>query len=78
VAAHRAGLRRVIVPRENRKDIDDIPQRARREMAFTFVDHVDQVLNVALKREVRPERAQVAKIARGARRPRGEVAASAP
>jgi ATP-dependent Lon protease len=77
LAAHRAGLRRVVVPRENRKDIDEIPQRVRREVAFTFVDHVDQVLNIALKREVTPERAQVAKIARATRRGRAAAAAAA-
>jgi ATP-dependent Lon protease len=76
LAAHRAGLRRVIVPRDNRKDIDDVPQRVRRQIAFTFVDHVDQVLNVALKREVRTERADVKPVARARRRTRDTVAAS--
>jgi ATP-dependent Lon protease len=77
LAAHRAGLRRVIVPRDNRKDLDDVPPRVRRQMAFTFVDHVDQVLNLALKREVRTERADVQPVARARRRGRERVAAAA-
>jgi ATP-dependent Lon protease len=77
LAAHRAGLRRVIVPRNNRKDLDEIPQRVRRQIAFTFVDHMDQVLNVALKREVRQERAQVKRVTRRSR-DKVPAAASAP
>ena len=77
LAAHRAGLRRVIVPRDNRKDLDDVPPRVRRQIAFTFVDHMDQVLNVALKREIRTERADVKPVARARRRTRDKVAAAA-
>src|SRR5207245_6924283 len=59
LAAHRAGLSRIIAPRENRRDLEEIPARVRKEIAFTFVDHMDQVLNAALKREIQPERAEV-------------------
>ena len=45
------------MPRDNRRDLEEIPARVRKEITFTFVDHMDQVLNVALKREVQPERA---------------------
>ena len=48
-----------------------MPPRVRRQIAFTFVDHMDQVLNVALKREVRTERADVQPVrARQPARPR--------
>jgi ATP-dependent Lon protease len=76
LAAHRAGLTRVVIPRDNRKDLDEVPQRVRRQMAFTFVDHMDQVLNAALKSEVRKERPEVKAVRRNGRRPRDQVAAA--
>jgi ATP-dependent Lon protease len=75
LAAHRAGLTRLIVPRDNKRDLEEIPARVLKAIAFTFVDHMDQVLNAALKREVRPERADV-KAIRSPRRPRDSVAAA--
>jgi ATP-dependent Lon protease len=75
LAAHRAGLRRIVLPRDNRKDLEDIPAHVRRQMTFTFVDHMDQVLNIALKREVRRERPEVRPLRRTTRRPREPVAA---
>jgi ATP-dependent Lon protease len=76
LAAHRAGLTRVIAPRDNRRDLDEIPARVRKQIAFTFVDHMDQVLNTALKREIRAERAEVKPMRRTTRRPRETVAAA--
>jgi ATP-dependent Lon protease len=76
LAAHRAGLRRVIAPRDNRRDLDEIPARVRKEIEFTFVDHMDQVLNTALKREIRAERAEVQPLRRAPRRAREGVAAA--
>jgi ATP-dependent Lon protease len=76
LAAHRAGLRRVIAPRDNRRDLDEIPPRVRSQMTFTFVDHMDQVLNTALKPEVRPERTEVKPLRRSTRRAADEVAAA--
>ena len=77
LAAQRAGLTRIVLPRDNRKDLDDIPAHARRQMAFTFVEHMDQVLNAALKREVRRERPEVRPLRRSSRRPSEPVAAAA-
>jgi ATP-dependent Lon protease len=48
LAAHRAGLRTVILPRRNEKDLDDLPQEVRDEMHFVLVDRVDEVLATAL------------------------------
>jgi ATP-dependent Lon protease len=48
LAAHRAGLRRVLVPRRNEADLDDIPTDLRREMDIILVDSIDQVLREAL------------------------------
>ena len=75
LAAHRAGLTRIIAPRDNRRDLEEIPARVRKDIDFTFVDHMDQVLNAALKREIQPERAEV-KPLRRARARDGVAAAS--
>ena len=48
LAAHRAGLRTVIMPKRNAKDLIDVPKRARSELTIVLVDHIDQVLDVAL------------------------------
>jgi ATP-dependent Lon protease len=48
LAAHRAGLRRVLVPKRNEADLDDIPADLRREMQVILVDSIDQVLAEAL------------------------------
>jgi ATP-dependent Lon protease len=48
LAAHRLGLTTVVLPRRNEHDIEDIPDQAREEMTFVFVDHMDEVLDVAL------------------------------
>jgi ATP-dependent Lon protease len=57
LAAQRAGINRLIVPRRNEPDIDDIPEPLRRKMKFTLVDHVDEVLDAALQKRARRSRA---------------------
>ncbi|MGQ9789932.1 MAG: endopeptidase La [Armatimonadota bacterium] len=48
LAAHRAGIRVVILPEENRRDLDEIPQQVLNEIDFRFVRHMDEVLELAL------------------------------
>jgi len=48
LAAHRAGIRRILLPQDNEKDIQEIPESVRSEMTFTPVSHMDQVLEHAL------------------------------
>jgi ATP-dependent Lon protease len=48
LAAHRAGLRTVILPSENERDLEEIPNHVREEMTFHFVTHCDEVLKLAL------------------------------
>ena len=50
LAAHRVGIRTIILPERNRDDIDDIPEELRREITFIPVDNVKQVLDAALRR----------------------------
>jgi ATP-dependent Lon protease len=50
LAAHRAGLREVILPKRNEGDLDDVPEQVREEIAFHPVETVDEVLSFALDR----------------------------
>lgn len=49
LAAHRAGLKKVLLPFENKKDMEDIPKSVKADMAFEFVKTMDEVLKLALK-----------------------------
>ncbi|RFU62582.1 endopeptidase La [Bacillus sp. V59.32b] len=48
LSAHRAGLTKIILPKDNEKDIDDIPESVRNELEFVPVSHLDEVLKHAL------------------------------
>ncbi|QUH24722.1 endopeptidase La [Serpentinicella alkaliphila] len=50
LAANRAGIKKVLLPMENKKDIDDIPENVKKKIEMVFVDHMDQVLEHALIR----------------------------
>jgi len=52
LAAHRQGIREVVLPAENEKDLPDIPENVRREMKLHFVQSMDEVLKLALEREI--------------------------
>jgi ATP-dependent Lon protease len=56
LAAQRAGINRLIIPRRNERDIDDIPEALRKKMKFTLVDTVDEVLDSALQKRPRRSR----------------------
>jgi ATP-dependent Lon protease len=49
VAAARAGLKRVMLPARNRKDFDDIPEEARKELEFVWLERVDEAMAAALE-----------------------------
>jgi ATP-dependent Lon protease len=49
LAAHRAGLHTVILPRRNEQDLDDLPEEVRKQMEFVLVDRVEEVLKSALR-----------------------------
>lgn len=48
LAAHRAGLKTIILPKENERELEEIEDRVREELRFVFVDHMDEVLTIAL------------------------------
>jgi ATP-dependent Lon protease len=50
LAAHRAGITTMIIPEDNRKDLEEIPENVRADITFVEVAHMDEVLAVALAR----------------------------
>ena len=61
LAAQRAGLKRVILPRENEHDLDELPAETREAIEFVFVDSIDEVFDAAFggERAGRPRSAPV-------------------
>ena len=49
IAAHRAGITKIVVPRENERDLQEIPKQVTDAMEIVFVDHADQVLQNVLR-----------------------------
>jgi ATP-dependent Lon protease len=56
LAAHRSGLKTVILPKRNEADLEDIPEEVRTSMCFIFVETVDEVLEAALEPQPRKPR----------------------
>jgi ATP-dependent Lon protease len=50
LAAHRAGIKTIILPKWNRKDLEDVPQKVQKEITFYFVDDMLEVLRLALEK----------------------------
>jgi ATP-dependent Lon protease len=48
LAAYRAGLRQLIMPKSNEKDLRDVPDEVERQITFSFVQTMDEVLRIAL------------------------------
>jgi ATP-dependent Lon protease len=51
LAAHRSGLGTVILPKQNEKDLDDVPDEIRKTMKFVFAETVEDVINSALEKQ---------------------------
>ena len=61
LAARRAGIKTVIIPKENDKDLEDLPQYLRKDMHFIFATTVDDVLAAALRKKL-PRRSAGGKV----------------
>jgi ATP-dependent Lon protease len=80
LAAHRSGLGTVILPKQNEKDLDDVPEEIRKTMKFVFADTVEDVINAALekpkvkkkatKKETKPSKKKATKNAKTNSAPR--------
>jgi ATP-dependent Lon protease len=65
LAAHRAGIKQVIIPKENEKDLADMPKKITDDIKITPVEHADEVLKIALTKELkRVEWVEVEKISK--------------
>ena len=53
LAAHRAGIKQVIIPKENEKDLVDMPKKITEDIKITPVEHADEVLKIALTKELK-------------------------
>ena len=71
LAAQRAGLKRVILPRENEYDLEDLPAETRNELEFVLADTIQDVLEVALDGKRRPKPRRAPAPVRQAAMPRG-------
>lgn len=56
LAAHRNGLKTVILPKRNKLDLDDIPEDVRKALKFVFVEQMDEVIGAALEKKKRRSR----------------------
>lgn len=63
LAAHRAGIKRVIVPDRNKADLEEVPKEIRDELEFVFVSKLDEVLEAALERVPQPSQAYLDELA---------------
>ncbi|MBP2664569.1 MAG: lon1 [Firmicutes bacterium] len=51
LAAHRAGIKQVMLPKENKRDLDELPANVKRSLDFVLVEHMDEVLKTAMVTE---------------------------
>lgn len=59
IAAHSAGLRTIILPKDNKKDLEEIPAKVKKEIKFVFASQVDEVLKIAFTRPLRRKEVEI-------------------
>jgi ATP-dependent Lon protease len=69
LAAHRAGIKRVLVPERNKADLDEVPKEVRDELEFVFVNKLDEVLAAALESMPQPSQAYLDEVAKAQAQP---------
>jgi ATP-dependent Lon protease len=69
LAAHRAGIKRVLVPERNKADLDEVPKEVRDELEFVFVSKVDEVLQSALESMPQPSQSYLDEVAKAQAQP---------
>jgi ATP-dependent Lon protease len=55
IAAHRAGIERIILPKKNERDLKDVPEEVRAGLKFQFVENISQLFEAALNINLNPE-----------------------
>jgi len=54
LAGMRAGIKTIILPKKNEKDLEEIPEHIRNQMTFKFVQRMDEAIELALRKDLRP------------------------
>ena len=54
LAAHRVGIKEVLIPKDNEKDLAEIPKKVKEDIKITSVSSIDNVLKLALTKELKP------------------------
>jgi ATP-dependent Lon protease len=57
LAARRAGISTVILPKRNEKDLEEIPEQVKKDLKFHFVQRMDEVIRLALKEDSKNKKA---------------------
>jgi len=70
LAAHRGGIKKVVIPEDNERDLADVPAEIRESLDIVLVEHVDDVLNAALHPERQEEPSKLAVVATGGAGPK--------
>ncbi len=63
LAAHRAGIKEIVLPSENEKDLEEIPKHVTKDLAFKFVETMDEVIKLTLDKPVKPKVSEAKKTA---------------
>jgi ATP-dependent Lon protease len=72
LAAHRSGLKSVIMPKRNESDLEDLPEEVRKSIKFVFVETVDEVLKAALEPISRSKKLSITKAQKAKKEKNGE------
>ena len=56
LAAHRAGLKTIILPKRNQLDVEDVPEEVRKTLTFVFAESVNEVLKAALEKPAKAKK----------------------
>jgi ATP-dependent Lon protease len=55
IAAHRAGIQKILLPKKNERDLKEIPEEVKAQMEFHFVENISELFALALNLELKPE-----------------------
>jgi len=58
IAAHRAGIKTVILPKNNKKDLVELPKKTLKDLKFVFAEHMDEVVKIALHQTQKPKKSK--------------------
>jgi len=54
LAAHRGNIKTVIIPKDNERDLAEVPKNVQNALKIVFVEHIDEVLNIAFVEDEKP------------------------